>query len=479
MVTSATMWLRRVARIIIVTVCLAAGPAHAGDGVTLAGIPVEFVLFALTLLGVAIFHKQTLEVAVTGLAIITLYKLGSTGFQDGDGLAGLIGHFRHEWVTLANLLGLLLGFALLSNHFEQSRVPALLPRFLPDDWKGGLVLLIMIFVLSSFLDNIAAAMIGGTIAATVFRHKVHIGYLAAIVAASNAGGSGSVVGDTTTTMMWIDGVNPLNVLDAYVAAGAALLVFGIPAALQQHKYSPIVKDPQPGLTVDWGRVGVVAFILAAAIVANVVINTRYNDVSDQFPFIGAAVWIALLATAPVRKPDWTLLPGALKGSIFLLSLIVCASMMPVQKLPAASWPSTLGLGFVSAVFDNIPLTALALKQGGYDWGFLAYAVGFGGSMIWFGSSAGVALSNLFPESKSVGLWLRHGWHVAVAYLVGFFVLLSLLGWHPDAKHKNGPVAQPPTHGAAQNIESRSSSKPEMIARRAAENGLAYLAPSVI
>jgi hypothetical protein len=33
------------------------------------------------------------------------------------------------------------------------------------------------------------------------------------------------------------------------------------------------------------------------------------------------------------------------------------------------------MGFVSAVFDNIPLTALALKQGGYDWGMLAYAVG--------------------------------------------------------------------------------------------------------
>jgi hypothetical protein len=62
--------------------------------------------------------------------------------------------------------------------------------------------------------------IGGTMARHVF-HKMHIGYLAAIVAASNAGGSGSVVGDTTTTMMWIDGVSPLSVLDAYVAAGFA------------------------------------------------------------------------------------------------------------------------------------------------------------------------------------------------------------------------------------------------------------------
>ena len=80
-------------------------------------------------------------------------------------------------------------------------------------------------------------------------------------------------------------------------------------------------------------------------------------------------------------------------------------MMPVEKLPVASWQTALGLGFVSAVFDNIPLTALALKQGGYDWGYLAYAVGFGGSMIWFGSSAGVALANMYPEARSVGRWV--------------------------------------------------------------------------
>ena len=161
--------------------------------------------------------------------------------------------------------------------------------------------------------------------------------------------------------------------------------------------------------------------------------------SDRFPFIGAAVWVALLLSAPLRKPDWSLLPGAFKGSIFLLSLILCASLMPVERLPAASWPSALGLGFVSAVFDNIPLTALALKQGGYDWGMLAYAVGFGGSMIWFGSSAGVALSNMFPEARSVGLWLRHGWHVALAYVVGFFVLLAILGWQPHERHKASPT----------------------------------------
>jgi Na+/H+ antiporter NhaD/arsenite permease-like protein len=104
--------------------------------------------------------------------------------------------------------------------------------------------------------------------------------------------------------------------------------------------------------------------------------------------------------------------------------------MPVDTLPPPSWQSALALGFVSAFFDNIPLTALALKQGGYDWGVLAYAVGFGGSMLWFGSSAGVAVSNMFPEARSTGRWLREGWPIIVAYFAGFAVLLATLGWQP-------------------------------------------------
>lgn len=404
------------------------------------GIPFEFILFAATLAGIALFHRHTLKVALAGLAAIAAYKLAVTGFNAGPGIQGLFAHLGHEWVVLVNLLGLLVGFALLAQHFHDSRVPDVLPRFLPDDWKGGFVLLLMIFVLSSFLDNIAAAVIGGTVASTVFRGKVHLGYLAAIVAASNAGGSGSVVGDTTTTMMWIAGVSPFSVLHAYVAAVVAILFFGVVAAHQQQRYAPIAADPPAGVRVDWMRVAIVGFILLAAILANVATNVWLSRFAERFPFIGAAVWLALLAAAPLRRPAWEHVPGALRGSAFLLSLVLAASLMPVESLPAASWRTAFGLGFVSAVFDNIPLTALALKQGGYDWGMLAYAVGFGGSMIWFGSSAGVALSNQFPQSRSVLAWVRHGWHVAVAYVLGFLALLWLLGWQPEAPGNTGAGA---------------------------------------
>ena len=204
----------------------------------------------------------------------------------------------------------------------------------------------------------------------------------------------------------------------------AVCITGYVAAKQQHGYSPILKNatPTPGST---GRASASsALILVFAIVTNVAVNLEIHRRGRPLPVhrrrrLGGASLISV-ATAPpgLGSPD----PGTFKGTIFLLSLVTCASMMPVEELPPASWPTALGLGFVSAVFDNIPLTALALKQGGYDWGFLAYAVGFGGSMIWFGSSAGVALSNMFPEAKSVGNWLRHGWHVALAYVVGFAVM---------------------------------------------------------
>jgi Na+/H+ antiporter NhaD/arsenite permease-like protein len=418
---------------LIVLMLPVAAHAATAEAPAVLGIPVDFILFAITLICVGVLHRHTLAVARTGLIVVIAYKLVFTGFKTGDGIAGLGGHFALEWVILTNLLGLLLGFALLSKHFEESRAPAALPRFLPDDWKGGFVLLVLIFVLSSFLDNIAAALIGGTMAGVVYRGKVHIGYLAAIVAASNAGGSGSVVGDTTTTMMWIDGVAATAVLPAFIAAAAALVVMGIPAAFLQQRHSPIVRDAAVGRGIDWARVAIVFIILASAIVANVLMNTQAPELGDSLPVIGLAVWAALYLTAGWRRPDWSLLPEAFKGSIFLLSLVSIASMMPVEKLPAASWQTAFGLGFISSVFDNIPLTALALKQGGYDWAMLAYAVGFGGSMIWFGSSAGVALSNMYPQARSVAAWLRHGWFVTFAYIVGFFVMLALWGWHPTEK----------------------------------------------
>ncbi len=418
-------------------------------------IRLEFIIFGLILLGVALFHNQTFWVALIGLTVLLTFKIiFDPGFHLFEHLFGetpfvdqlMDKELRQgEWGIILNLGGLLLGFALLSKIFEESGVPDILPHYLPNDWKGPLTLLVFVFIMSAFLDNIAAALIGGTIALVVFKHKVHIGYLAAIVAASNAGGAGSVVGDTTTTMMWIDGVSAFNVLHAFVAAIFAFLIFAWIGSHQQDKYFRIQKDATPGIKVNWTRIIVVALVLAGAIVSNI----EYD-----MPALG--VWLALIIGALIIKVPWKEIPGSIKGTVFLLCLVMSASIMPVEELPDASWYTSFSLGFLSSVFDNIPLTKLCLDQGHYDWGMLAYTVGFGGSMVWFGSSAGVALTNKFPEGRDVFLWLRKGWHIIPSYIFGFFMLFFIMGWEPadNKEHKiencpvpGCPMAKKPATGA--------------------------------
>ncbi len=204
----------------------------------------------------------------------------------------------------------------------------------------------------------------------MFQGKVHIGYLAAIVAASNAGGSGSVVGDTTTTMMWIAGVSPLAVVEAYVAAVAAMLIFAVPASIQQQRYSPIQRTRRRGLKIDPARVFIVAAILIAALAANIIANIEVPALLDAVPVLGLAVWAVILLTRWIARTG-------LEGD---------ARNLQGHHLPARAGHrglddagrETAGRVMADGARPGLrlrrvrqhSLTALALKQGGYDWGFL-------------------------------------------------------------------------------------------------------------
>ena len=413
------------------------------SGPTPFGIPLEFVLFALMLLGIALFHNRALAISVAGLLVILAYEAVVTGFPTGRGVDALVLHLEHEWVLITNLFLLLIGFEILSNQFERSNISDHLPGLLPDGWTGGLALLGVIFVMAAFLDNIAAAVLGGVMARHLYSGRVSVGFLAAIVAASNAGGAGSVIGDTTTTMMWLKGVSALTVLPAYVAAVAAFLVFAPFGAVAQHRFQPILANDRADCPLRWRQMGIVAFILITAVAANVLANSLTKG-EETAPWLGLALWGAILLTSFISRPDWSVTRHGAKGAIFLVSLVAAASLMPLKGLPDPSWQTAFSLGFLSSVFDNIPLTALALRQGGYDWALLSYAVGFGGSMVWFGSSAGVALTNAYGEGRSLKRWLVEGWFVAVAYIVGFFVMLLITGWDPSPAEP-GPVAAPAAH----------------------------------
>ena len=61
-------------------------------------------------------------------------------------------------------------------------------------------------------------------------------------------------------------------------------------------------------------------------------------------------------------------------------------------------------------------------------------------LITWKTSATIGIAVSMPEAKDAGRWLFHGWHVTVAYVLGFFALLWILGWQPHPKHKATAVA---------------------------------------
>ena len=76
---------------------LASGSALAAvaEGPAVGPVPVDFLLFALTLLGVALFHHHTLRVALIGVVVITAWKIGFSPFREGPGVEGFLAHFGH------------------------------------------------------------------------------------------------------------------------------------------------------------------------------------------------------------------------------------------------------------------------------------------------------------------------------------------------------------------------------------------------
>lgn len=410
--------------------------------VTFYGIRYEMIIFALMLVGVAIFYNATRQVAIIGLLALCFFKYEFTdGFSVITKLFGFVneqGEFvKGSWNTYFNLILMLPGFSVLADIFERSRFPSILPKYLPSNMLAGVVLLLFVFIISSFLDNIAAALIGCSLAAAVFGGKVHIGFAAAICAASNAGGAGSVVGDTTTTLIWIYGKDPLVLAHAFLPAFVAVVIVAFFAARAQHHYAPAVPAPTESIKVDKKALLSVFLILIFAIFFNYFL---------ELPGVG--IWLAILISMFFTKVKLQVVKTAYDSTVFLVALVFCAELVPIDAVPDASILSTMAIGFVSAVFNNIPLTQLCLIKGGYDWPLISYAVGFGGSMVWFGSSAGVAVCGVFPKARSFMNWLRYGWYIPLAFLIGFAVYLLVLGWDPMKGNPPDQMPEPVTYSEA-------------------------------
>lgn len=399
-------------------------------------IAIPFVLFCLMLGGLTLFHKDKLKVVAGGFLAITLWFVWYRG-----GTMPWVEHLFYEWHRfhlLYNLALLLPGFALVAHYFEESGASHRLAQVLKSDSS----LLWSVFWLSTILDNIAAAMIGGTIVLARYGKHPHVRLLIAVICASNLGGAGSPVGDTTTVMLYIHGVPIPQLLCAFAATIPVQMVVvwwaGSKNGRKPHDEAKELeqiarrarKEAAADDDLDLGVEDIEALEVGA--------HRRSIRWGDMLPMLGIpglmagnilfdqpglGLWagICIGLVLGLVKPE--IMPGIrmIPNTLFLLTLVASAELLPLPEIQhlLEIWSRdriAVAVGVLSAWLDNIPLTAICMGMGGFDWGLLAYTVGFGGSALWFGSSAGVALSHMFKELENTTMWLKSYYFVVTSFL---------------------------------------------------------------
>lgn len=382
----------------------------------------EFSIFIIMLVMLMLFHHHKVPVVIGGFLILSGFYVFEHGFF------GIVHHFseHHEYHLLYNLAILLPGFGLVAHYFEHSGFDRRLSKFIDSDYK----LLWVVFFLSCFLDNIAAAMIGAVLLITRYGNlsaptdKEKLGTIpffmvVAVIGASNMGGAYSFAGDTTTVMMFIAGVSILTLAKAAIACYPAQFVLNRFGAWGNYRANPSLRGQST--PVEWNKFWPLLAVPGLAI----------GNIAFDQPGLG--LWAGLVLGMIIGRVSLSqiALIETLPNTGFLVLLVATAGLLPLEEMKPILNLLTkdevaILLGVLSPWFDNIPLTKMALDIGGFDWGLVAYCVGFAGTAMWFGSSAGVAVGLKIPETYDTKKWIIPFFIIMGVYAIG---ILAYMGFY--------------------------------------------------
>ena len=408
---------------------------------------IELVLIVLFVVGYALIAFEhplkinktapALLLAVLSWAVYALSGIATTDQVHGQLAAHMssiseILFFLMGAMTIVELVALHNGFDYITQAIKTTDKRKLL-------WLVGFVT----FFLSSVLDNLTTAIVMVSLLRKLLDDRNdQLVFAAMVIIAANAGGAWSPIGDVTTTMLWIGGqVSSLHLMRELLLPSLVCLI--VPLCYQSlflkgdiEANSDTKQLPEPK--------SLPVLILGLLSLLSVPL---FKAVTHLPPYLGILGGMSLLwiYTDLVHGKDESrdhlkinnaLMRIDLSSILFFLGILLAvASFEAVGILHHAATflQNQIGnqtlivtsLGILSAIIDNVPLTAAV--QGMYDlsnfptdhslWVSLAYAVGTGGSILIIGSAAGVVVMGM--ENISFGWYLRHvSFTALLGYLAG-------------------------------------------------------------
>ena len=322
-------------------------------------------------------------------------------------------------------------------------------------WVTGL----LAFFISPVADNLTTALILSTVLLTIDKENKEFLVPGAIniVVAANAGGAWSPFGDITTLMVWIDGKGSFG--EFLFLFPAAITGWGVTAFL----LSRVVPDGQPPFSADEERaeileggksiIGLFVLTISMAVLSHQLLGLPamwgmmfglailkmyvYKiNMSKSDTQLNAFSWIAKIENDTLLFFFGIL--AAVGGLHFLGYLEYFTALYETLGATVVN----IGVGFLSAIVDNVPVISAVLKANpnmGVDaqsqWMLVTMTAGIGGSLISFGSAAGVGVMGKMHGIYTFSSHIKYAWTVLIGYILSitvWYVQFELL--HIGAHH---------------------------------------------
>ena len=395
------------------------------------------VVFFLGYLAITLEHNLKIDKLIPALAMMAilwaLISLTQLPVFDIDTVTRSL-HETHIEETLLHHLGktaeilvFLLGAMTIVEIIDYFDGFATIKGFIRTHVKVRLLWIfsILAFILSAIIDNLTATIVLITILQKVIQDRnTRLWFAGLIIVAANAGGAWSPIGDVTTTMLWIGKkvttpelikylfipsvvcmVVPTLIASRYKAFrgtinnkevseikkspfGSRMLYLGLGSILFVPFFKQITHlPPYVGMMLSLAVVAAFAELYSSAKFSLSNIDETADDHAIHSPVHAALTKIEL--------PSILFFLGILMavGALESLGLLFNFAGQLTQAIPNMDIVVSL-FGVISAVIDNVPLVAASMgmfSQGPDDpiWHAIAFAAGTGGSMLVFGSAAGV------------------------------------------------------------------------------------------
>ena len=316
-------------------------------------------------------------------------------------------------------------------------------------WVTG----ILAFFISPIADNLTTALILSTVLITI--EKENRAFLVPgainIVVAANAGGAWSPFGDITTLMAWTAGKG--SFVDFLFLFPASIIGYLVTAAI----LSRFVPNDVPPFDISKEEVPVMA--PGAKVVMFLGIFTIFSAVMSHQVLHLPAMWGMMFGLSLLKLYDYRLkkLHGkgfkvftsmakienntlmfffgilAAVGALYFIGWLALAAVVYDPSVLGPTW-SNIGVGFLSAIVDNVPVMSAVLKASpemGLDqWMLVTLTAGVGGSLISFGSAAGVGVMGKLPGVYTFGAHMKYSWTILIGYIVSvsvWYVQYQMLG----------------------------------------------------